>query len=212
MNVPRVSCSQELQDVVAQRGGLGAVDAAVVEAVSLLADRFAEVRLSPAWTAVEEGAEVSADGATLALTVLPGRFADPTRLTQFLRHELGHVADILDGAFGYGDTPEDLAITPALRRGCKLLWACSVDGRTVQFGGMPLHSSEEYEAEFMRRFPGLPRDIAGAAVKRLWHEERPCYCRLMRMAADLSVQPAAVPFAASQAAPGPRVRYAASMA
>lgn len=209
MGATRISYGQELQDLVTWRTGPGAVDAAVREAVSVLAGRFSEVLLSPAWTAVEEGAEVSADGTTLGLTVLPGRFGDPAGLRRFLRHELGHVADILDGTFGYGDMPEDLAMTPALRRGCKLLWACSVDGRTARLRGMPLHSSEEYEAEFVRRFPGLPADAAGAAVRRLWHEERPRHCCLMRMAADLGAQPVAVLFAASAVA-AQGARHAAS--
>ncbi len=209
MSVPRVTYSRELEEVVTQRH-TGAVDAAVLEAVSVLAGRFAEVRLSQAWAAAEEGAEVSADGTTLGLTVLPGRFADPNRLMQFLRHELGHLADILDHTFGYGGTLDSLAMTPALRRGFKLLWACSVDGRTAQRGGMPLHSSEEYEAEFARRFPGLRPAAVREAVKGLWREERPCYGCLMRTAADFSAQrtPATVP--AGPVAPELRVRYAPS--
>ncbi len=204
MSMLRISYSQELQDVVAKRNP-GTVHAAVLDAVAVLDGRFGEVRLSPASAAVEEGAEVGADGTTLGLIVLPGRFADPNRLTQFLRHELGHLADILDHTFGYGDTLDGLMMTPALRRGCKLLWACSVDGRTAQRGGMPLHSSEEYEAEFARRFPGLRPAAVREAVKELWHEERPCYGCLMQMAADFSVQPASV-------APELRVRYAPSPA
>lgn len=211
MSMLRISYSQELQDVVAQRHP-GTVHAAVLDAVAVLDGRFGEVRLSPASAAAEEGAEVSADGTTLGLTVLPRRFADPNRLTQFLRHELGHLADILDQTFGYGATPDGLAITPALRRGCKLLWACSVDGRTAQRGGVPLHSSEEYVAEFARRFPNLRPAAVRDVVKGLWHEERQCYACLMRMAADFSAEPAPAPAAAGPLAPERRVRYAPSPA
>lgn len=190
MAATRIRYSQELQEAVAQHGPLSTYDAAVREAVAVLAGRFAEVRLSPAWAAPDEGAAVGEDGATLHLTVLPLRFVNPLGLTRFLRHELGHVADILDGAFGYGNVPEDLAATPTLRRRFKLLWACCVDGRTARLGGSPLHTLEEYEVEFLRQFPGLTDRAAKVAVG-LWDGERPCYCCLMQMAADLAARPAA---------------------
>ncbi|MHB8731232.1 MAG: hypothetical protein ACYDAB_05520 [bacterium] len=191
MEATRIRYSQELQEAVAQHGPLSTYDDAVREAVAVLAGRFAEVRLSPAWAAPDEGAAVGEDHATLHLTVLPLRFANPRGLTRFLRHELGHVADILDSAFGYGNVPEDLAATPTLRRRFKLLWACCVDGRTARLGGSPLHTLEEYEVEFLRQFPGLTDGAAGVAVRRLWDGQRPCYHCLMRMAADLAAQPAA---------------------
>ncbi|HLY24227.1 MAG TPA: hypothetical protein VKT83_17310 [bacterium] len=191
MAATRIRYSQELQEAVARHGLLSRYDAAVREAVAVLAGRFTEVRLSPAWAAPDEGAAVGEDGATLHLTVLPLRFANPFGLTRFLRHELGHVADILDGAFGYGNVPEDLAATPTLRRRFKLLWACCVDGRTARLGGSPLHTPAEYEVEFLRQFPGLTDGAARVAVGGLWDRERPCYWCLMRMAADLAAQPVA---------------------
>ncbi|HEV2358694.1 MAG TPA: hypothetical protein VGZ23_13965 [bacterium] len=210
MAATRISYSPELEGALARREGVGRFDATVREAISVLTDRFTEVRLSPAWAAAEEGAEVGADGVTLSLTVLPARFADPLGLTRFLRHELGHVADILDDEFAYGHVPEDLIMTPTLRRRFKLLWACSVDGRTAQLGGSPLHARAEYQAELVRRFPGLSGGVAGMAVNQLWDDQRPRYCCLMRMAADLAAQPAAVLSTTGPTAVTQGARYATS--
>lgn len=161
-------------------------DAAVREAVAVLADRFAEVVVSRAWAASEEGAEVSENQSTLGLKILPMRFADPLGLKRFLRHEFGHVTDILDVTFGYGtEALEDLAATHALRKRSRLLWCCSIDGRIASAGASPLHNQEEYEAEFVRLFPGLPSVLAETTVGALWNGERPPYGSLMRMAAEL---------------------------
>lgn len=189
MAATHIRYSQELQETVAPREGLGAYDAAVQEAVAVLAGRFAEVLVAPAWTASEEGAEVTGDGTTLRLTILPVRFADPLRLTRSLRHELGHVADILDETFAHGAAPDGLMVTHTLRRRFKLLWACSVDGRTARLGRSPLHQQQEYEVEFARLFSGISSDTARTAVAQLWEGERLSYCCLMRMAADLTMSP-----------------------
>ncbi len=175
-------------------GGLfRAYDSAVREAVSGLADRFIEVLVSPAWAASEEGAEVSEDRSTLGLRVLPVRFADPLELKRFLCHELGHVIDILDATFGYGaGVREGLAVTQALRRRFSLFWDCSIDGRIARTGRAPLHTRKEYEAECVRLFPGLPGDVPESAVGRLWEGERPPYCSLVHMAADLATHPDAL--------------------
>ncbi|HLJ58485.1 MAG TPA: hypothetical protein VKZ50_02015 [bacterium] len=159
---------------------------AVREAVAVLADRFAEVVVSRAWAASEEGAEVSENQSTLGLKILPMRFADPLGLQRFLRHEFGHVTDILDVTFGYGtEALDDLAATRALRKRSRLLWCCSIDGRIASAGAAPLHTQEDYEAEFVRLFPGLPSVLAETTVGALWNGERPPYSSLMRMAAEL---------------------------
>lgn len=189
MAATRIRYSQELQETVAPREGFGAYDAAVRGAIAVLAGRFAEVLVTPAWTASEEGAEVTEDGTALRLTILPVRFADPLRLTRSLRHELGHVADILDETFAHGAAPDGLVVTHTLRRRLKLLWACSIDGRTANLGASPLHQKQEYEAEFARLFSGISSDTVRAAVAQLWDGERPQYCCLMRMAADLVTYP-----------------------
>jgi hypothetical protein len=189
MTATQIRYSQELQETVAPREGFGAYDAAVREAIAVLAGRFAEVLVTPAWTGSEEGAEVTEDGTALRLTILPVRFADPLRLTRSLRHELGHVADILDETFAHGAAPDGLVVTHTLRRRFKLLWACSIDGRTASLGASPLHQKQEYEAELARLFSGISSDTARAAVAELWEGERPSYCCLMRMAADLVTYP-----------------------
>jgi len=164
--------------------------AAVREAVAVLGDQFAEVLVFPAYTASEEQAEVNADRSRLILRILPERFADYFGLQRFLRHQLGRLSDILDRTFGYNvGVPEGLVVTRELQRRFCLLWNCSIDGRIARTGGSPMHLREEYGAVFSRLFPGLPGKAIEAAIGQLWEAERPSFCHLMHMAADLAAVP-----------------------
>lgn len=179
----------------------------VAEAVRAFAGAIDDVLISCAWTRAEEGAELSQDRRTLGLRILPARFAALPDLERFLRHECGHVADMLDKSFGYGaGLPEGPAgATRPLGERFGLLWDCSIDGRTARTGGVPLRTREDYEAAFGRVFPGFASAPAGVVVSRSWEGERPTYADLVRVAADplaLAVW-AEVPASPEADAPGP---------
>jgi len=197
-----INYSPELQEAVqeAQRerfltsdvGPFGemAHAAAVREAVAVFGDQFDEVLVFPAYTASEEQAEVNKDRSRLILRILPERFADHFGLQRFLRHQLGRLSDILDLTFGYNEgVPDGLVVTRELQRRFCLLWNCSIDGRIARAGGSPMHVREEYGAVFGRLFPGLPGKAIETAIGQLWETERPSFCHLMHMAADLAAIP-----------------------
>lgn len=158
----------------------------VAEAVRAFTSLIADVLVSRAWTRAEEGAELSQDRRTLGLRILPARFASALELERFLHHERGHVADMLDEAFGYGSgLPEGPAgATRPMGERFGFLWDCSIDGRTARAGGVPWRTRDEYQKRCGRFFPSLSPAATEVVVNGLWEGERPAYPSLIRMAED----------------------------
>lgn len=156
----------------------------VAEEAAVLAGWVDDIVVGRAWRPGEEGAELNADRRMVGLRVQPYRFATPAELRSFLRHEFGHVADMVDGTFRYGDgAPAGrLPRLTGARFGC--LWDVVVDGRIARGGGVPLRSRAELEEECGRLFPALPAHVVAAVVRRLWEGERPTYATLVRWAVD----------------------------
>lgn len=160
----------------------------VNETVSGLHGRVDEVLVSRAWSRAEEGAELSRDRRTVGVRLRPARFGDPADLTRFLRHECGHITDMLDETFGYGDgLPETAGSVRLAGEHFGFLWDCSIDGRTARTGREPLRTRAEYEEACSRVFAGITVEAARVAVGRLWEGERPTYTMLLRAASDRAV-------------------------
>jgi len=154
------------------------------EALTRLELPFETVAVARAWHVGEEGADVSPDRTTLGLRVTVERFGS-SDLSRWLDHELGHVADMLDPSFGYGQT----AAPPAAARRLQgdrfgLLWDCVVDGRTARAGRAPLATRDERCDAFRRLFPECPEAVAPLVVGRLWDGERPSYGALLEYAGN----------------------------
>lgn len=114
----------------------------------------------------EEGAELfvnpdekigSKDRRTVSIFLRPESLLDPSALLTFLRHELMHIADMLDPAFGYepalpraegGPTHDRL-----LKERYRVLWGATIDGRMVRRGWAPDSLRAERLLEFCRTFP-----------------------------------------------------------
>lgn len=161
----------------------------VAVAAAGFAGRIEEVLVTRAWSRSEEGAELSDDGRMLGLRLLPAWFGSLPDLRRFLRHECGHVADMLDETFGYGSRLAGVSGGMPRLHGDRFgfLWDCSVDGRTERAGGTPLRTREGLEEEGVRLFPTFPREVVAAVVRRLWEGERPPYALLVRLAVDPAV-------------------------
>lgn len=159
-------------------------DRPIVEALERLARPFEVVMVARAWHAGEEGADISPDHATLGIRIMAERFGS-LDLSRWLDHELGHVADMLDPAFGYGHSVTPLPGRALGRLGGErfgLLWDCVVDGRTARAGRAPLAERDERCEAFRRLFPECPRDFAPLVVGRLWDGARPTYDALVKYA------------------------------
>jgi len=114
----------------------------------------------------EEGAELfvnpdpglsETDRRTVSIFLRPESFLNPSALLTFLRHELLHIADMLDPNFGY-----EPALPPAeggpthdrlLRDRYRALWDATIDGRIVRRGWAPESLRAERLSEFGRVFP-----------------------------------------------------------
>jgi hypothetical protein len=116
----------------------------------------------------EEGAElfVSTDEGlterehrTVRLLLRPESLLNPERLLTFLRHELFHIADMLDPGFGYepalpaaegGPTHDRLLIDRY-----RTLWDVTIDGRMSRHGWLSESSRADHLAYFGRLFSML---------------------------------------------------------
>lgn len=127
--------------------------------------------VSSARSRKDEGADLYVSpphigGRSVGICLGPERFADPGRLLQFLRHELLHVADMLDPCFNYsphlplssaGPTHEQL-----LKHRYRALWNAYVDGRLARCGLGRIEARAERFTEFASTFPMLGEETSEA--------------------------------------------------
>ena len=127
--------------------------------------------VSSARSRKDEGADLYVSpphigGRSVGICLGPERFADAGRLLQFLRHELLHVADMLDPCFNYsphlplssaGPTHDQL-----LKNRYRALWNAYVDGRLLRRGLIPTEVRAERFAEFAAAFSMLGERTAEA--------------------------------------------------
>lgn len=111
----------------------------------------AELFVAPKETAGER------EKPTACILLRPQTLLDHPRLLTFLRHELLHIADMLDPSFGYepalpaaegGPTHDGL-----LKDRYRVLWDATIDGRMARRGRAPEPTRAERLREFCRLFP-----------------------------------------------------------
>lgn len=161
----------------------------------LIAERAAALAVAPARGAKEEAAELYVDARAgdrpearrVRLRLRPATFAEPARLLALLRHELLHVADMLDEAFGYRP---DLATTGAgsmldrlVQDRYRALWDATIDGRLLREGrvGPPVRAARL--ADFSGAFPMIA-GASEAVFAEFFDGPRPPHARLEAVAAD----------------------------
>ena len=110
----------------------------------------------------------SAAGPVVFLRLRPETLGTPERLLALLRHELLHIADMLDPAFGYEPRPTgapgslgDRAVGDRYR----VLWDAFVDGRLARRGHVPSSVRAERLREFARAFPALGEGTEAAFAR-----------------------------------------------
>ena len=120
----------------------------------------------PARTTQEEGADLHGLRAAspadrepdkvIVIRLKPARLLDPPGARTWLRHELMHVTDMLDPAFGYEPqlpSPDaGPAFTTLLQERYRVLWDCWIDGRLVRRGWSPEEALEKRWEEFRKTF------------------------------------------------------------
>ncbi|MFQ5883298.1 MAG: hypothetical protein ACE5I9_12675 [Candidatus Methylomirabilales bacterium] len=138
-------------------------------------------------TSRDEGADLQFPGQTAAiLRLLPRRLLDPRGLQRLLRHELTHLADMLDPTFAYHYTEQITGILPAeeplVRDRYRLLWDVTIDSRLLRAGRQTVAGREQRRSEFEVQYRGVPAPLMERAFGRLWEMPRPSHPELLEMA------------------------------
>lgn len=122
----------------------------------------------------------------VGIKLIPRRFYDPA-LTRYCRHELMHVSDMIDPAFGYdpdtkvGQNPgEETLILQRYR----VLWSLSVDSRLVAAGKEPMLSKEDRFKEFRSWYRKIPPPQLKSVFEGLWQTSYFTHSELIEMATD----------------------------
>ena len=151
----------------------------------------------------DEGAELFVGGdagqaadrerRVVRLLLRPEAFLAPENLLGFLRHEMLHVSDMLDPAFGYepvlSATPGAPSHDRLLQDRYRVLWDTTISGRMVRRGWAPCSVRAERLREFTRVFPMLGGE-AGEVFARFFEGGPHTHAELASFACD----PAATPF------------------
>jgi hypothetical protein len=158
-----------------------------------------EARLLRAIARRDEGADLvdsltAGSRAVLPVLVIrlrPGALLDPSAMRQFLDHELMHVRDILDPAFGYertvawGDGP--LPET-AFRERYRVLWDVAIDGRLVRAGRIGAEARVARLGDFARTFPMLG-DATERVFDRWFGRRQPTHADMVAFARTPALLP-----------------------
>jgi hypothetical protein len=109
---------------------------------------------------------------TLALRLRPAALLDPEALSAFLAHELVHVRDMLDPAFGYERTlpvsDDGPSADNILRDRYRVLWDVTIDGRLARRGRADERVRHARWLEFAATFTTL--DAEGPRVFADWFD------------------------------------------
>jgi len=152
-----------------------------------LQDTVEEVFIGKAVAEQEEGADLGYGRTRIGIKVRPERFGDSQGLRRYLRHELQHLADVLDPAFGYV-REERLGSSPAeenlIRERYRLLWAVCIDGRLARQGKETIATKEDRLRDFETLYPRSPRPQRLAIFESLFGAERLTHGEILAMAKD----------------------------
>jgi hypothetical protein len=131
----------------------------------------------------EEGAELfvspeeslhGKERRAVSIFLRPESLLNPSALLAFLRHELTHISDMLDPAFGYEPLLPAAAGGPTrdrlLKERYRALWDATIDGRMVRRGWGAARLRAERLDEFRRLFPMFSEESEGLFSRFFDHE------------------------------------------
>ena len=118
----------------------------------------------------------------------PERFEREVELASFLRHELTHLHDMIDPAFGY--VPDLPVQGPSLnqqrlaRERYRSLWDVSIDGRLIRSGRQTIATREHRWSEFSAAFAFWPEARQKEVFDSLWSNPAPTHRALEELVCD----------------------------
>lgn len=163
----------------------------IVNEFPLLSASLTVLAFRKARSRAEESAELFVSpetGRNAVVALLPERLARGENLGPFLRHELAHLHDMLDPAFGYSrEIPaagNDRVRERLIRERYRLLWAITVDGRLQRAGRATPGNEQTHRLAFDRAFDFLPESRRNEIFTRLWTGTQPRHAELLALASD----------------------------
>jgi hypothetical protein len=125
---------------------------------------------------------------TLRILLRPESLLNAVSLKTFLRHELFHIADMLDPTFAYkptlpkaeGGPTYDTLITNRYR----VLWDVTISGRMLQRGWCDASVREQQFSDFVHAFPMLQEDRLDELFSGFFDSEQPKHADLACFAFD----------------------------
>jgi len=172
--------------------GLQARVEATVNEYAEFAGRLTGGRIVRAIARSEEGADLldpvrehASPGPLLVLRLRPASLVEPDTLQTLLRHELMHVADMLDPTFEYERKLPPADDGPSadnmLRDRYRVVWDVTIDGRLARAGRGSAGTRDARCREFRDAFPVLG-DGCRSAFARWWNEPCPTHADLVAFA------------------------------
>jgi hypothetical protein len=154
------------------------------ECLDILA--FRKARRGP-----DEGAElyVNENGRRHGLIALrPERFEADRSLVGFVNHELQHLSDMVDPAFGYSPDIDQPGQTASQRHlildRYRLLWDITIDGRASVRGRGGGSRCEQHQGAFERAYRFLSAEKRARLFEELWTNPSPAHAQLLALASD----------------------------
>jgi hypothetical protein len=174
-------------------------------AFPLLSSSLAALGFRKARQRSEDGAELyvnASNGRHGVVALRSQHFREENQLTRLLNHELSHLSDMVDPAFGYApELPASICHSSArlARERYRLLWDISIDGRLIRSGKLTMGTAASRRAEFDLAFVFWPEWQRHETFEQLWNDPMPGHQRLLALATDprdLSKRPHPTPGAA----------------
>jgi hypothetical protein len=175
----------------------------------LLASTIERCRVLAAVSRGDEGAElfVASDRAgserrtsrSIVLRVSPQAFLEPHKFLLFLRHELSHIADMVDPAFGYDPSLPTAEGGPGhlklILNRYRVLWDTAIDGRLWRSGRGLERAREMRRREFAAAFSMLGERLE-EAFEQWFGTSRPAHAEIMEFARNPPASAGLAPHAA----------------
>lgn len=127
----------------------------------------------------------------VVINICPALFLNTEDMNVWIRHELQHIDDMLDPAFGFDRSLVPRGATVAAmnlhRDRYALLWAISIDARLMERGRSSQSAKDKRRREFTRAFGRDDASLTEASFSRLWDSmrtERPTHTTLLEWARD----------------------------
>jgi len=122
----------------------------------------------------------------VGIKLIPRRFYDPA-INRYLRHEIIHLADLLDEHFGY-DPDTKVGFNPGeeqlILNRYRVLWELHIDSRIVRSGKEPMFSKDYRRREFRSWYRKLTPEQVESVFEGLWQADYFTHAELMEMATD----------------------------